>query len=48
MVVEHLVVAEDTRQHVEPTADSPETTRVLLELPDVQPARIFFLAVRGI
>jgi hypothetical protein len=40
MVVEHLIVNEDGRQHVEPTADSPETTRVLLDLPDVQPAML--------
>ena len=40
LLVEHLIVNEDTRQHVEPTADSPETTRALLELPDVQPAML--------
>jgi hypothetical protein len=40
MVVEHLIVDEDARQHVEPTADSPETTRVLLDLSDVQPAML--------
>ena len=40
MVVEHLVVNEDARPHVEPTADSPETTRLLLDLPDVQPAML--------
>jgi hypothetical protein len=40
LLVEHLIVNEDTHQHVEPTADSPETTRALLELPDVQPAML--------
>ncbi len=40
MVVEHLIVNEDARQREEPTADSPETTRVLLDLPDVQPAML--------
>ncbi len=35
-----MVVEQDARQRVEPTADSPETTRVLLNLPDVQPAML--------
>ena len=39
-VVEHLVVDEDLRQHPEPTAESPETTRAILELPGVQPAML--------
>lgn len=40
MVVEHLVVDEDQRLHPEPSADSPETTRMILELPGVQPAML--------
>jgi len=35
VLVEHLVV--DERQRSEPSADSPETTRALVELPDVRP-----------
>lgn len=40
VVVEHLVVDEDQRPHPEPSADSPETTHVILELPGVQPAML--------
>jgi hypothetical protein len=40
VVVEHLVVDEDQRLHPEPSADSPETTRMILELPGVQPAML--------
>ena len=40
MVVEHLVVDEDQRRYPEPSAESPETTRVILELPGVQPAML--------
>jgi hypothetical protein len=40
VVVEHLVVDEDQRPHPEPSADSPETTRMILELPGVQPAML--------
>jgi len=40
LLVEHLIVDEDARPRFEPTADSPETTRVLVDLPDVQPAML--------
>jgi hypothetical protein len=40
VVVEHLVVDEDQRLHPESSADSPETTRAILELPGVQPAML--------
>ena len=40
VVVEHLVVDEDQRPHPEPSADSPETTRLILELPGVKPAML--------
>ena len=39
-VVEHLVIEEDHRRQPEPSADSPETTRVILEMPGVQPAML--------
>ena len=38
VLVEHLVV--DERQRSEPSADSPETTRALLELPDMRPVML--------
>ena len=40
VVVEHLVIDEDQRRQPEPSADSPETTRVILALPDVEPAML--------
>ncbi|MBL9104952.1 MAG: hypothetical protein JNL82_28665 [Myxococcales bacterium] len=39
VVVEHLVVNEQ-QQPGEPSADSPETTRMLVDLPDVRPAML--------
>ena len=39
-VVEHLVIDEDNRRQPEPSADSPETTRVILEMPGMQPAML--------
>lgn len=39
VVVEHLVVSEQ-QQPGEPSADSPETTRMLVDLPDVRPAML--------
>ena len=38
VLVEHLVV--DERPRSEPSADSPETTRMLVELPDVRPSML--------
>ena len=44
VMVEHLVVVDDQRQHGEPSADSPETTRMLVGLPNVRPAMLRGLA----
>jgi hypothetical protein len=40
VLVEHLVVDEHQRGYSEPSADSPETTRVILDLPGVRPAML--------
>lgn len=46
VVVEHLVVNEDQRQHPDPSADSPETTRLLVDLPSVRPTMLRGVAPR--
>ena len=40
VLVEHLVVDEVQRGYSEPAADAPETTRVILDMPGVQPAML--------
>ncbi|MBA3548117.1 MAG: hypothetical protein H0T76_16670 [Nannocystis sp.] len=40
VLVEHLVVEEVQRGYSEPSADSPETTRVILEMPGVRPVML--------
>jgi hypothetical protein len=40
VLVEHLVVDEVQHGYSEPAADAPETTRVILEMPGVQPAML--------
>lgn len=43
IVVEHVVVREGPRERLQPSADSPETVRAILEMPGVRPA-----ALRGV
>ncbi|MEZ4448846.1 MAG: hypothetical protein R3B09_05135 [Nannocystaceae bacterium] len=40
VVVEHLVVREGPRERLQPSADSPETVRVILDMPGVKPAAL--------